>query len=381
MNKLRLKNINKVYDPSGTPAHIVKNANLSIEEGEFVVFVGPSGCGKSTMLRMIAGLEEITGGELIIDNQVVNDLSPSERGIGMVFQSYALYPHMTVRENIAFGVKYTKRWSKKQTDEAVESIAEALELTSLLNRKPSGLSGGQRQRVAIGRALIREPKVFLLDEPLSNLDAALRVRMRLQIAAFHRQFKSTTVYVTHDQVEAMTLADKVVVLNKGTIEQIGSPLELYHFPKTEFVANFIGSPKMNMVDVKFVEVVDDLVVVDMGGKLVKVAVDGSELRPNQRLKLGIRPEDIQIGGVNDIPVYVTGKELLGAESILFTSTKAVNDEFLVRCPGTLNVSKKDALFVRFPPTACHLFADNGVALNRKLDRTSLFVSPQDLVQR
>ncbi len=379
MNKLRLKNINKIYDPTGTPAHIVKNANLSIDEGEFVVFVGPSGCGKSTMLRMIAGLEDITGGELLIDNQIVNDLSPSERGIGMVFQSYALYPHMTVRENIAFGVKYTKSWSSKQTSQAVESIAEALELTHLLDRKPSEMSGGQRQRVAIGRALIREPKVFLLDEPLSNLDAALRVRMRMQIAAFHRQFKSTTIYVTHDQVEAMTLADKVVVLNKGNIEQIGSPLELYHFPRTEFVANFIGSPKMNMVDVTFIENSNGKVVVDMGGKRVSVAADGSELTTGQSLKLGIRPEDIQIGSVSDIPVYVTGKELLGAESILYTSTKAVNDEFLVRCPGTLNVNKQDALFVKFPETACHLFVDNGVALKRNVDRQTLFVKPEDLV--
>ncbi|GAL24518.1 various polyols ABC transporter [Vibrio variabilis] len=205
MARLELKNLNKIY-PDG--AHIIKDANLTIEDGEFTVFVGPSGCGKSTMLRMVAGLEEISSGEMCLDNEVVNNLSPTDRGIGMVFQSYALYPHMTVYENIAFGLKLAKK-SKHQIDDAVRQVAEMLELTKLLEQRPSQLSGGQRQRVAIGRAIVRNPKLFLLDEPLSNLDASLRVRMRLQLADYHKKLKSTVIYVTHDQVEAMTLADKL----------------------------------------------------------------------------------------------------------------------------------------------------------------------------
>lgn len=216
MARLELKNLNKIY-PDG--AHIIKDANLTIEDGEFTVFVGPSGCGKSTMLRMVAGLEEISSGEMCLDNEVVNNLSPTDRGIGMVFQSYALYPHMTVYENIAFGLKLAKK-SKQQIDDAVRQVAEMLELTKLLEQRPSQLSGGQRQRVAIGRAIVRNPKLFLLDEPLSNLDASLRVRMRLQLADYHKKLKSTVIYVTHDQVEAMTLADKIVVLRAGVIEQV-----------------------------------------------------------------------------------------------------------------------------------------------------------------
>ncbi len=258
MARLELKNINKIY-PDG--AHIIKDANLTIEDGEFTVFVGPSGCGKSTMLRMVAGLEEISSGEMCLDGEVVNNLSPTDRGIGMVFQSYALYPHMTVFENIAFGLKLAKK-GKEEIDSAVRQVAEMLELTNLLKQKPSQLSGGQRQRVAIGRAIVRNPKLFLLDEPLSNLDASLRVRMRLQLAEYHQKLKSTVIYVTHDQVEAMTLADKIVVLRDGAIEQVGSPLELYYFPQTLFVAGFIGSPKMNLLPATLVSACDEKATVE-----------------------------------------------------------------------------------------------------------------------
>lgn len=374
MARLELKRLNKIYQAGTDSAHIIKDADLIIEEGQFVVFVGPSGCGKSTMLRMIAGLEEITDGELKFDGEVVNQLSPSQRGVGMVFQSYALYPHMTVKENIAFGVKYTKNWTKAQVSKAVAKVAEALELTSLLDVKPGNMSGGQRQRVAIGRALIREPKVFLLDEPLSNLDAGLRVRMRMQIANFHKQFKSTTIYVTHDQVEAMTLADKVVVLNKGNIEQVGSPLELYHFPKTEFVARFIGSPKMNVIPVKYVRQVEQGVVVSFGAHEIIVAAEAEGFSPGQNLNLGIRPEDILIGNKNDIRVEVCNKELLGAESILYTQAQGFTEDFLVRVPGTLEVSNKQEIYISFPINACHLFVENGLAQKRK-------VSPQDLFEK
>src|SRR3954452_4537961 len=225
---------------------IIKGIDLDIRDNEFVVFVGPSGCGKSTLLRLIAGLEEITDGELWIDGMEVSDLPPAQRGIAMVFQSYALYPHMTVYENMGFGLKIAK-YKKDEIARRVENAARILQIEHLLDRKPKELSGGQRQRVAIGRAIVREPKVFLFDEPLSNLDAALRGQTRVEIARLHRELGATTIYVTHDQVEAMTLADRVVVLRDGAIEQVGAPLELYHRPSNRFVAGFIGSPKMNFL--------------------------------------------------------------------------------------------------------------------------------------
>lgn len=290
MARLELKNINKIY-PDG--AHIIKDANLTIEDGEFTVFVGPSGCGKSTMLRMVAGLEEISSGDMCLDGEVVNNLSPTDRGIGMVFQSYALYPHMTVYENIAFGLKLAKK-SKDDIDSAVRQVAEMLELTNLLKQKPSQLSGGQRQRVAIGRAIVRNPKLFLLDEPLSNLDASLRVRMRLQLAEYHKKLKSTVIYVTHDQVEAMTLADKIVVLRAGVVEQVGSPLELYYFPQTLFVAGFIGSPKMNLLPATLVSACDEKATVEVGDYTFQADVNAKGATQGALMTLGIRPEDIHL---------------------------------------------------------------------------------------
>src|SRR5688572_9630333 len=242
MAKVLLRDLNKKYDDT----HAVKNVNLEIRDREFVVLVGPSGCGKTTTLRMVAGLEEITSGEISIDGRVVNDLPPMDRDIAMVFQNYALYPHMSVYDNMAFGLKMRK-FGRDEIQKRVREAAEILGIQPLLARRPRQLSGGQRQRVAMGRAIVRHPKVFLFDEPLSNLDAKLRVQMRTEIKKVHQKVRTTTVYVTHDQVEAMTLADRVVVMNQGRIEQVGSPNELYHRPATRFVASFIGSPAMNFV--------------------------------------------------------------------------------------------------------------------------------------
>ena len=243
MGTIQLNNVRKVFGETV----VIPGADLQINEGEFIVFVGPSGCGKSTLLRLIAGLEDVTSGTISINGRDVTEVAPAERGLAMVFQSYALYPHMSVRDNIAFPLKMAKLPSE-QIDRAVQKAAAKLNLTDYLDRKPRQLSGGQRQRVAIGRAIVREPTAFLFDEPLSNLDAALRVNMRVEIMQMHKDMKATMIYVTHDQVEAMTMADRIVVLNHGTIEQVGTPLELYNRPNSRFVAGFIGSPKMNFLE-------------------------------------------------------------------------------------------------------------------------------------
>src|SRR6478736_7792191 len=251
MGSITLQKVSKVFGE----AKVIPSIDLEIQDGEFVVFVGPSGCGKSTLLRLIAGLEDVTGGNIVIDGKNATETIPSERGLAMVFQSYALYPHMSVRNNIAFPLKMAGM-DKAEIDRKVSDAARVLNLTDYLERKPRQLSGGQRQRVAIGRAIVRQPSAFLFDEPLSNLDAALRVNMRLEISELHQQLKTTMIYVTHDQVEAMTMADKIVVLNAGRIEQVGSPMELYHKPNNLFVATFIGSPKMNLVPASIDSVAD-----------------------------------------------------------------------------------------------------------------------------
>ncbi|OYW35503.1 MAG: ABC transporter, partial [Brevundimonas sp. 12-68-7] len=269
MAEVALRGITKSF--GATP--VLKGVDLDVADGEFVVFVGPSGCGKSTLLRVIAGLEEPDAGEVAIAGRTVNALSPSDRGIAMVFQSYALYPHMTVRQNMAFGLTLAKT-DRAEVDRRVNAAADILNIADYLDRKPKALSGGQRQRVAIGRAIVREPEVFLFDEPLSNLDAALRVRMRYEFAALHQRLKTTMVYVTHDQVEAMTLADRIVVLNGGVVEQVGAPLELYEHPQTRFVAEFIGSPKMNLIPAEMVEASADGATVRLAdGTTVRVAVE------------------------------------------------------------------------------------------------------------
>ena len=292
MASIELKNVTKAYGKVVT----LKNINLRIEDGELAVFVGPSGCGKSTMLRMIAGLEEITEVELLIDNEVVNDVTPADRGVAMVFQSYALYPHMTVEENMAYSLKIHKV-PKDEIAREVHEVAKALQIEHLLDRKPKQLSGGQRQRVAIGRAIVRKPKVFTFDEPLSNLDAELRVEMRLHIARMHHDMKTTMVYVTHDQVEAMTLADKIVVMNFGKVEQVGAPMDLYYNPCNKFVAGFIGSPKMNFIPTEITKVGTDSVCVRLDEQDVEVPALTSGVKVGDKVTVGIRPEYISIGAV------------------------------------------------------------------------------------
>ncbi|HEX2135015.1 MAG TPA: sn-glycerol-3-phosphate ABC transporter ATP-binding protein UgpC, partial [Microvirga sp.] len=276
-------------------AEVIHGVDLHIPHGKFVVFVGPSGCGKSTLLRLIAGLEEITDGELLIDGVVVNDRTPKERGIAMVFQSYALYPHMNAYDNMAFGLELS-RLSRREIDERVRRVAAMLQIEALLDRKPRDLSGGQRQRVAIGRAIVRDPRVFLFDEPLSNLDAALRVQMRIELAGLHRETGATMIYVTHDQVEAMTLAETIVVLNAGRVEQVGAPLELYHRPENLFVAGFIGSPQMNFWRSEVQHVAAGAVTIrGPGGEDIEIRLSPDELRPGEAVTAGIRPEHAAVG--------------------------------------------------------------------------------------
>ncbi|WP_033069650.1 ABC transporter ATP-binding protein [Thalassospira australica] len=358
MADLKLDQIRKRYGA----VDVLHGIDLDVKDGEFVVFVGPSGCGKSTLLRIIAGLEEITGGELMIDGDVVNTKSPRDRGIAMVFQSYALYPHMTVYKNMAFGLKLDKQ-DKSAIDARVREAARILQLDQLLDRRPSELSGGQRQRVAIGRAIVRQPKVFLFDEPLSNLDAALRVQTRLEIAKLHQDLKSTIVYVTHDQVEAMTLADKIVVMNGGNVEQVGSPMQLYHHPETRFVAGFIGSPAMNFTNVRIDAVAPGKVTVSAPGGIKSVLpfeVPQSEV--GKIVELGIRPEHLAPGDEETLSVNgeVDVVEKLGDSTYLYIKL-ANGDRVTVRAPGHSRIKIGDMVTASAPAGAAHLFDGDGKA--------------------
>ena len=317
MGAISLKNINKSFGQT----EVIKDVNIEIEDGEFTVFVGPSGCGKSTLLRLIAGLEDITSGELCIGGKVVNAEQPKERGVAMVFQSYAIFPHMTVRENIAFGLTI-RRESKAEIDRKVAEAARMLKMEDLLDRRPSQLSGGQRQRVAIGRAIVRDPAVFLFDEPLSNLDAALRMSTRQEIAALHEQLKTTMIYVTHDQVEAMTLADKIVVLNDGKVMQIGAPMDLYHNPANLFVAGFLGAPSMNFMPVQVVSQTDKTVTVS-GTQLGQVTVprQGRRYEIDQPATLGVRPQYLRPGETGTVRGTITVSERLGTETVIELAQK------------------------------------------------------------
>ena len=331
MASLSLKNITKVY-PNGFVA--VKEFNLEVADKEFIIFVGPSGCGKSTTLRMIAGLEEISSGELWIGDKLMNDVEPKDRDIAMVFQNYALYPHMSVYDNMAFGLKLRKT-PKDQIDKLVHEAAKILDIEHLLDRKPKALSGGQRQRVAMGRAIVRDPKVFLMDEPLSNLDAKLRVQMRIEISKLHQRLESTIIYVTHDQTEAMTLGTRIVVMKDGLIQQVDSPQNLYDKPQNLFVAQFIGSPQMNTIDAE-VEKVGSDVVLNFGGNTIKLPevkakklVDGGYV--GKTVVLGIRPEDVHdeemfISQSPDSVIEATIRvyELLGAEVYLYFDIEQYN---------------------------------------------------------
>jgi len=319
MAKVELKGIGKVYD-GGVRA--VSNANITIEDKEFCVFVGPSGCGKSTTLRMIAGLEDITEGKLFIDGVEMNDVPPKDRDIAMVFQNYALYPHMTVYDNMAFGLKIRKM-DKAEIDRRVREAAKQLDLTIYLDRKPKALSGGQRQRVAVGRAIVREPKVFLFDEPLSNLDAKLRVTMRSELAGLHNRLQATMIYVTHDQIEAMTLGTKIVVMKDGIIQQIGAPLYLYNYPINKFVAGFIGTPPMNFLTVKVLEKNGNIVCDEGSFEINPTAEQAKKLKDwvGKEITFGIRPEDLKYvekpAAKDDMQMKITNKEPLGAETHLY----------------------------------------------------------------
>ncbi|MGO7540801.1 ABC transporter ATP-binding protein [Rhizobium ruizarguesonis] len=357
MTGLTLKDIRKSYGS----VDVLHGIDLDIKQGEFIVFVGPSGCGKSTLLRMIAGLEAITGGEMYIDGHLVNDVPPSKRGIAMVFQSYALYPHMTVFDNMAFGMKIAGE-SRQEIDRRVRAAAESLQLTNYLDRLPKALSGGQRQRVAIGRAICRDPKVFLFDEPLSNLDAALRVATRIEIARLNEQMADTTmIYVTHDQVEAMTLADRIVVLSAGNIEQVGAPLDLYERPANLFVAKFIGSPAMNIIPATVAGTGSQTTVTLTGGMSVTldVATDASET--GKQASFGVRPEDLRVADGADylFEGEVSIVEALGEVTLLYIEGLVPGEPIVVKLPGIYDVKKGQRMRFAADRQKLHLFDTTG----------------------
>lgn len=350
MAQLALKEVNKSFGQTD----VIRNVNLEIEKGEFVVFVGPSGCGKSTLLRLIAGLETLTDGEIIIADKAVMDLPPSQRGIAMVFQSYALYPHMTVFHNMAFSLSL-QSVSKAEIKERVNAAAKILQMEHLLDRRPAELSGGQRQRVAIGRAIVRNPDVFLFDEPLSNLDAALRHDTRVEIAKLHAQLGATTIYVTHDQVEAMTLADKIVVLKDGVVMQVGAPMELFHHPANEFVAGFLGSPKMNFFDGTLTAT--DAALGSFQGEnitLDAIPLVSREKRKGDKVRLAIRPQYLELDPNGIIEGIVTLVERLGTETVVELKTPQ-NTVFRFASPQMLDLDVEQTVRFRFDAEKAHLF--------------------------
>ena len=358
MASLTLREVQKSFGE----VPIIRGVDLEVKDGEFCVFVGPSGCGKSTLLRLIAGLEGTTDGTVRIGDRDVTRLAPAERGVSMVFQSYALYPHMTVAENIGFGMKMAKM-PKAEIQERTQKAAKMLHLTELLQRRPAQLSGGQRQRVAIGRAIVREPDVFLFDEPLSNLDAALRVQMRIEISKLHNDLGATMIYVTHDQVEAMTMADKIVVLNAGKIEQVGSPLELYHRPNNLFVATFIGSPKMNLFNVNVTEVTGGAAIVALpGGSTLAIPTRGASITPGP-MTLGVRPEHLTIAPTETggIPGTVSLSEHLGGETMLYVDVEG-SESTIVKADGLAGQRAGDKVRIVVAPETVHLFDKSGKAI-------------------
>jgi ABC-type sugar transport system ATPase subunit len=358
MAGLVLKNLTRRFGKTEAVSHV----DVEVAPGEFCVLVGPSGCGKSTLLRMIAGLEAIDEGELTIDGARMNDVRPAERGVSMVFQSYALYPHMTVYRNMAFGLKLA-RTATETIEERVRAAARTLQIEDLLDRRPAELSGGERQRVAIGRAIVRQPKVFLFDEPLSNLDAALRVQMRMEIAQLHERLGTTIVYVTHDQVEAMTLADKVVVLNQGRVEQIGAPLDLYRRPANLFVAGFIGSPKINLLDATVTGRQDGSVTLAVGEATLSLPFAG-EVAADDRVTLGIRPEQVTVNSDGDGLVFtVAFTEELGESRLLHGTLGSDGLPFSIRLPhDSRTVARGDRLGIEVQKDLVLLFDGSGKRL-------------------
>ena len=365
MSRIELTGLRK--DFAATP--VLAGVDLDIAPGEFCVFIGPSGCGKSTLLRIVAGLEEPSGGDIVIDGRRVNDLAPAQRDIAMVFQSYALYPHMTVYENMAFGLRHLKL-PKGEVDRRVQVASASLRLTELLERKPAALSGGQRQRVAIGRAIVRKPKVFLFDEPLSNLDASLRVKTRVEIARLHRELGQVSmIYVTHDQVEAMTLADKIVLLRPlegrnglPSIAQVGTPLELYHRPANLFVAGFIGSPSMNFVTAAVAALSAAEVRAMAGDTVLRAAVSSDGLAPGMPVTLGIRPEHVRVG-TGTLGGQVTHVERMGEHTYVYLDTPLGAQPIVAKtAPAAVRIGER--LRFELPPDALHLFHEDGRAAQR-----------------
>ncbi|MDB5613675.1 MAG: ugpC [Devosia sp.] len=358
MSSLELKGVRKSYGH----VEVIKGVDLEIANKEFVVFVGPSGCGKSTLLRMIAGLEQITGGDLLIGDARMNDVDPSKRGIAMVFQTYALYPHMTVRENMGFALRFAGV-SKPDIARQVDEAARILELGPLMNRLPKELSGGQRQRVAIGRAIVRQPEVFLFDEPLSNLDAELRVHMRIEIARLHKELQTTIIYVTHDQVEAMTLADKIVVLREGVVEQVGRPLELYDNPANQFVAGFIGSPKMNFLAATIVDKSADSVRIELtnhkGARLTVPAAGGTV---GDAVTLGVRAEHFGEAGAGsaDVTLNVDVAEHLGSTSYVYANSGT--EPLVIEREESRHQFGEDRIVVSISADKAYLFDSKGQRL-------------------
>ncbi|HEY0122136.1 MAG TPA: ABC transporter ATP-binding protein [Rhizobium sp.] len=367
MTSLELRHVNKNYGAY----HALRGIDLSVEQGEFIVMVGPSGCGKSTLLKSIAGLETISSGQIMINGRDVSTAEPGDRGIAMVFQSYALYPHMTVAENMGFGLRMAKR-PKAEIDAAVARAAKILRITDQLDKRPKQLSGGQRQRVAIGRAITRSPEVFLFDEPLSNLDAALRTQMRVELSGLHAELGATMVYVTHDQIEAMTMASRIVVLNRGVIEQVGSPLELYRNPDNLFVAGFLGAPRMNFFPVTVDQVSGSSVTVSAPG-LAPITVElaaGASVQKGATLTLGIRPENIAVSGVTSAGAAITGHvrlvEHLGREAILYVdagelqcvSSESGTGNITVQVGHVAGVGADAPISLRIDPREVYLFSAN-----------------------
>ena len=361
MAQLEIDGLRKTFREGEESVEAVSNLSLSVADGEFLVFVGPSGCGKSTTLNCIAGLESVTDGDIIIDGEVVNEKRPEERNIAMVFQSYALYPHMTAAENMEFGLKMTTDLPAAERDEKVQSTAELLDIEDLLDSKPKSLSGGQKQRVALGRAIIRDPAVFLMDEPLSNLDASLRSTMRTEIQQLQTDLDVTTVYVTHDQTEAMTMADRIAILHEGKLQQVGEPLDCYYRPKNEFVAQFIGEPAMNMFDVT--REGDTFVCNDLEYPVPDRAGD---LQTGESFILGIRPDAIELveQGTGAATGTVGVVEPLGETS--HAHVNAADTDITVKTDGPRSVTTGDVVGVDFPAQRVHLFdADTGVAVARR----------------
>ncbi|SNB68349.1 carbohydrate ABC transporter ATP-binding protein, CUT1 family [Arboricoccus pini] len=350
MATLELINVTKRFGST----EVVRDVNLSIRTGEFFVFVGPSGCGKSTILRMMAGLESVSSGEIRIDGTAINDKPAAERGFAMVFQSYSLYPHMTVRQNLAFGLENIGT-ARPEINRRIEETARLLRIDSYLDRRPKALSGGQRQRAAIGRAVVREPAMFLFDEPLSNLDPELRVAMRIEIGTIHARLGNTMIYVTHDQLEAMSMADRICVLRDGQVEQIGAPLDLYNRPANRFVAGFIGNPRMNFLDAKIEKIESNGVqVVVEGVAPIFVLADAGDLRPGDPVTLGIRPQAVEVQQGTGLDFIVEATEQLGVESYIYGEL-VKGSKLIIQQRGQTPVTRGQRIKISLHPRFCHLF--------------------------